>query len=69
MTDDHWPRQLSVEELRCAGLDMAMDRLWSGYERELSRTWRGRLSLRLVRVWLRLTARGPRSARPGGLRS
>ncbi|MEU7384025.1 hypothetical protein ACIOC2_20325 [Streptomyces sp. NPDC088337] len=55
---------MTPDELRYAGLELALRRLWDEYERGLSRTWRGRLILRLSRLWARLACAWPRSAGP-----
>lgn len=52
---DHW--QPSLGELRYAGAEAAMRRMWDEFEQNLSRTWHGQLALRLSRAWVRLSSR------------
>ncbi|MER6531168.1 hypothetical protein [Streptomyces sp. NPDC001508] len=54
MSGSAWP---SNDELRYSGVELAVRGLWTDFEQELSRTRRGRLVLRLARLWARLPRR------------
>ncbi|MEU9405047.1 hypothetical protein AB0E08_04965 [Streptomyces sp. NPDC048281] len=49
--------QPSLGDLQYAGVDLMVRRLRDEVEQDLSRTRRGRLTLRLARCWARLTTR------------
>ncbi|MFF7982295.1 hypothetical protein ACFZDK_24725 [Streptomyces sp. NPDC007901] len=57
MTQHQHASQPSLGDLRHAGVDLMVHRLWGEFEQGLSRTRRGPLALRLARCWARLTTR------------
>ncbi|WP_055525310.1 hypothetical protein [Streptomyces graminilatus] len=58
---EHLRRAMTDDDLRYAGVTMAVHRLYADLEQEIGKTRRGRLALRLAALWSRLSA--PRSRR------